>query len=384
MKKNVKGLLVVVIIIGLIGVSIPIIFILMPPNTPLSQKPYVRVYVNSSIYDSLSSEITQYEHDIGNQGYKIDIVNWTNNNVSILKQDILNYYNTQALKGVVLIGDMPYALARNKDIYNMYYYFPCDLYLMDLDGNWTDYNGDEIWDVDPGFTNEHNSSGTADIFPEIWLGRICPESLNNLNHLQAYRDYFDRNHKYRNGTLSRPHSALLYIDDTWSGDAAEYLSNFTAYSNVTLVATDPTTNRTDYLNRLTQNYELVHFMAHSWPWEHQLDVPASPTELVLPVDILNTNTKALFFNLYCCYACNFTTINNLGTQYLFSNNSLTIIGCSRSGGMCLFQPFYDELKNGGIIGEGFRIWFENPEIIQYNHLPEIYGMTILGDPLLYI
>jgi len=52
--------------------------------------------------------------------------------------------------------------------------------------------------------------------------------------------------------------------------------------------------------------------------------------------------------------------------------------------MCLYQLFYDSLKDGKIFGEAFKDWFYNPEIITFNYWEEVYGMEFFGDPLLTI
>ena len=52
--------------------------------------------------------------------------------------------------------------------------------------------------------------------------------------------------------------------------------------------------------------------------------------------------------------------------------------------MDLYQPFYDNLNQGAIIGDAFVTWFHNPEIVKWNKELLYYGMTILGDPLLTI
>ncbi|MBN1801897.1 MAG: hypothetical protein JW891_10350 [Candidatus Lokiarchaeota archaeon] len=398
MKKITKILVILVISGALFGSLIPFILfnIANEPQSPQSpQEGYVRIYVNSTIYNSLSSELEQYLQDIETQGFKVNLTTWSNKDVRALKENITYYYNNSELVGVVLIGKVPYAQARYNDTdygYNNYRYFPIDLYLTDLDGNWSDPDGDLTYNFDLyGSTNiwndlEHNN-GTRDIFPEIWLGRICPESLNNTNHLQAYKDYFEKNHAYRTGRLHQPHSALLYIEDSWSAWDTEYLGALTAYTNVTMVSNNLQTSRSDYLDKLTQNFEFIQLLAHSWQYEHYFDV-SSTTETVNYNDILNSNTKALFYNLYCCYACDFTFQNNMGTQYLFSNNTLVVVGSTRSGGTTCYQPFYDLLKNNKCFGESLRIWFHNPENqpapLGFDRWEECLGVTILGDPLLTI
>ena len=75
---------------------------------------------------------------------------------------------------------------------------------------------------------------------------------------------------------------------------------------------------------------------------------------------------------------------NIGTHYLFSGQSLVVIGCSRSRGMIFYQPFYDSLRDGKIFGEAYKDWFYGPEMIPFRHWEEVYGMMFLEDLLLTI
>ncbi|TFF94937.1 MAG: hypothetical protein EU543_00080, partial [Promethearchaeota archaeon] len=197
MKKFSKILLIIILIIAGVGGGILVYFYIQSDDT-VTNSGYVRIYVNSSIYSSLTSEINRYEQDLEIQGYNAEIVNWSDPIVENLKADLVS--QNSSFKGAILVGKIPYALYFNGTI------FPCDLYLMDLDGTWSNPDGDNVYDL--------HSDGGGDIFPEIWIGRIDPEILNNLavSHLQAYKDYFNRNHAYRTGALSRPNSALLYVD----------------------------------------------------------------------------------------------------------------------------------------------------------------------------
>jgi hypothetical protein len=299
--------------------------------------------------------------------------------VTVLRNDLINASNqAQGLEGAVLIGDLPSAMMQYFDTpWGVWRIYPIDLYLTDLDGQWVDNDiADDLFDA-------HNN-GTGDIFPEIWVGRICPESLNNTNHLLGYQNYFARNHAYRTGQLSRPHSQLLYIDDDWSAWTSAWLGDMTAYSNITCVSL-PTTSTTavDFMNRLTQNYEFIHIFVHSWPYEHIFGPLGNGLEgKVNYTHILNTNTQALFYNLFACSAANFEYQNNLGTQYLFSNNTLTVVGSSKIGGMTMNSYFYTPLSQGKVFGEAMRLWYWNP--LHGPSDPDSMGMTILGDPLLTI
>ena len=298
--------------------------------------------------------------------------------MTVLRNDLINASNqAQGLEGAVLIGDLPSAIMQYYDsFWFLMRNYPIDLYLTDLDGEWVDL------DPSDGLFDAHNN-GTGDIFPEIWVGRICPESLNNTNHLSAYQNYFARNHAYRTGQLNRPHSQLVYIDDDWSAWTSAWLGDMTAYSNITSVSTNSMTTAADYMNRLTQSYEFIHVFVHSWPYEHLFGPGGYGTEgKVNYTNILNLNTQALFYNLFACSATNFEYSNNLGTQYLFSNNTLTVVGSSKIGGMTMNSYFYTPLSQGKVFGEAMRLWYWNP--LHGPSDPDSMGMTILGDPLLTI
>ena len=379
MKKQLKAILIIVPLLIAVAVSLTIILPYFKQPTTPSSSGVVRIYVNNTIAGSISNEIDQYEQDVINQGYTVQVVNWSHTNVTLLRNDLINAsLQSEGLEGAVLVGDFPAAFLQ------YFYYtmttYPCDLYLTDLDGEWVDN------DVADGLFDAHNN-GTGDIYPEIWIGRICPESLNNTDHLTAYQNYFARNHAYRTGQLTRPHSQLVYIDDDWATSQQlvdEWLGDMTAYTNITCISLPTTTTTaTDYKNKLTQIYEFVHVFVHSWPYEHLFGPSGNGAEgKVNYTDILNIDTKALFYNLFACSAANFKYQANLGTQYLFSNNTLVVVGSSKIGGMTMNSYFYTPLSQGKIFSEAMRLWYWNP--LHGPSDPDSIGMTLLGDPLLTI
>ncbi|UCC19305.1 MAG: hypothetical protein JSV62_14560 [Promethearchaeota archaeon] len=402
MKKINKYLIVIALCIIFIGVTIPFTLIDFGGRPP-TQSNYVRIYVNSTIYSSLSSNITQYRQDIITQGYTVDVYNWSNNDVTQLKNHIIAGYSN-GLIGVVLIGKLPYAKAQYNDTsWNMLRQFSCDYYLMDLDGYWNDVNLNGYYDV--GATDNHieHNNGTADALPEIWVARISPYTINMaaFDPINALNNFFNRTHNLRIGTTYRPNKALLYIDDEWASYRDEWISNFTAYTGSNLTCeSDYIYNANDYTNAgsflsnisdITHpkfaNYELVHVMAHCNGTEQQFGVTTSPyypnpTDGILTYqNIFMNGPQPLFINLYSCFSTNLMIKNNIATHYLFSGQSLVVIGCSRSGGMSLYQPFYDSLRDGKIFGEAFKDWFYGPEIIPFHHWEEVYGMKFFGDPL---
>jgi hypothetical protein len=154
MKKSLKILFFTIIIIGGIGSGyFGYLYFQSMNNGDITESGYVRIYVNSTLYANLNSELTQYKQDLETQGYNAEFVNWSDPVVENLKGDLIISQNSTFV-GAVLIGKLPYAVYQNSTM------FPCDLYLMDLDGLWGDLLGpDGIYDTHTG--------GTGDIFPEI-------------------------------------------------------------------------------------------------------------------------------------------------------------------------------------------------------------------------
>ena len=378
MRKQLKAILIIIPLLIAVAITLTIVLPYFKPPPTTSSLGVVRIYVNNTIAGSISNEIDQYEQDVISQGYTVEIINWSNTDVTVLRNNLINASNQPAgLEGAVLIGDLPAAFLQYYDIpWSKNRTYPCDLFLTDLDGQWVDN------DPTDGLFDAHNN-GTGDLYPEIWIGRICPESLNNIDHLTAYQDYFARNHAYRTGQLTRPHSQLVYIDDDWSAWTSEWLGDMTAYSNITSISL-PTTTTTaaDYKNRLTQVYEFIHVFVHSWPFEHLFGPGGSGEGKVNYTDILNIDTKALFYNLFACSAANFSYTNNLANQYLFSNNTLAVVGSSKEGGMTMSGYFYTPLNQSKTFGEAMRLWYWNP--LHGPSDPDSIGMTLLGDPLLTI
>ncbi|MFW9818943.1 MAG: hypothetical protein ACFFE5_04985 [Candidatus Thorarchaeota archaeon] len=405
MQKRNKVIIVLILSFVFIGATIPFSLVIFG-GRQTRQPNYIRIYVNSTIYNQINSDITQYRQDIINQGYRADLINWSNNSVDVLKQDLINSYS-QGLIGAVLIGKLPYAKGQYYDnAWFMYRQFSCDYYLMDLDGNWTDVDTNGYYDVGASNNNVEHNNGTANWFPEIWVARISPYTISEagFNPINSLNNYFNRNHNLRIGLTYRSHKALLYIDDEWASYRNEWISNFTAYTGTNLtcesdydIYNNDFTNAASFLSNISDithpnftSYELVHVMAHCNSTDQQFGVTTSPYQ-PNPLDgVLNyhqiymNGPQPLFFNLYSCFSTNLLQTNNIGTHYLFSGQSLVVIGCSRSGGMSLYQPFYDSLRDGKIFGEAFKDWFYGPEIIPFNHWEEVYGMTFLGDPLLTI
>ena len=179
---------------------------------------------------------------------------------------------------------------------------------MDLDGTW-------VYDVDPTppFAYSQHLNGSGDMYPEIFVGRIDPYNIGIANEVQRMKDYFDRNHAYRTGSIITYNRSLLFVESDWEAYSEEWKSDVERlYSDVTLINSTQGggTDAINYLNVITGNYDFCHSLIHSDQLKHYHDFYTSPTYTNY-TNIRDLETTPLFWNLYCCYACDFNYTNNI-------------------------------------------------------------------------
>ena len=330
--------------------------------------------VNSTIFNGINTTLTQFAMDLLAAGYLVAIWNYSSPPMPRPQQAAnlriaLNSYGPN-LEGAIFFGKLPYME------YELGGVFPCDLYFMDLDGQWIDTNLNNIFD--------NHTAGSGDRNPEIWVGRIDPSTMNGTNEIVAINSYLARNHLYRIASLHRPDSALHFIDDSWSTWTSEWIGELAhAYTNQTVIATDSLTNSTRYELELTKMYEWVQLYVHSY-YDYHLFYPTPASGTTNWTEIRSINTQQLFYSLYACSACDISMKNNIGTEYLFSDNTLAVIGSSKVGGLLEPGKFYAPLGAGSSLGISLKRWFSECTLPSagLNNPANAYGMLILGDPSL--
>ena len=167
----------------------------------------VLIIANSSIYSSLQTEITRYADSLIACGYNAPVYATTYGTAEDLKIFIQN--NQSGLIGCVFIGDQPAAWYEIANDFGEYGYasFPCDLFLMDLDGSWIDSDYDGLYD---GHTD-----GSGDTAPEIFVGRIDLSQMSG-DEVENLRDFFDRDNRYWSGNMNLVKYGLTYTEDDWA------------------------------------------------------------------------------------------------------------------------------------------------------------------------
>ena len=339
----------------------------------------VLVIVNSTIYEGVKASLEQYRRDLEDFGFEdVIFLNWSGNRPESIREVLQQFYLNSSLAGTLLVGDLP---AVEYEMFTVWDYerFPTDLYYMDLDGNWGDSDGDGILDMHFG----------KKIAPDIWVGRIKTSGLGE-DEVSLINKYFDKNHRYRIGSLSAPERALLYIDDDWENFASmDSYSLGVLYDNLTVVADKATTIASDYKNRLGEGYEWVHLRSHGTWLRHSFELPSGDGGVISSTEYADIDPNALFYQLFVCHAARFTEPNYLAGEVVFkTSKGLASIGSTKLGGMQMFWTFYEALARGRTLGDAFKEWFvrwgEGKVTILDSYVGRkwFYGLTIIGDPTL--
>ena len=354
-------------------------------QSPTPTDPYVYVIVWAD-YPALQDAILTYEQDLENAGFSVkikrnDVWPYLPDNAEGIRELLRNEASTHEIAGVMLVGDVPY-ITYKMELDNYTDIFPCDLYYMDLDGNWTDSDSDGIYD-------EHNR-GDGDLGPEMWVGRLWASNIPG-DEDELLVNYFDKNHRFRTGELTLPRRALAYIDDHALNETHEINSSLNMiYGNeTTLVIDTETTNATDYKNRLNNaiGYEWLHLEAHGNYKKHAFriaeePVPASWTYINYS-EIRSIDPNVFFYNIMACDSADYSqTEPYVGGSYLFADTyGLLVVSSTKKGKMYNYNDFYEIIANGKSIGQALIEWFEkNVDLFPFY----CYGLTILGDPTLRV
>ena len=346
----------------------------------------VLIIVKENIYSAMPSYIIRYAHDIHNAfGSVVDIVS-VNGETAPQIRSLIQSYATY-LNGVVFVGNIAPA----------YYYhpdsivgtdtlwreetFPCDLYYMDLNGDWSFKTGSSVI----------YSGHSGDVKPEIFVGRINTATMGR-DEVQELKWYFDRNHYFWMGkkTLNKKR-ALTFTGLDWSG-YSEFLNGIIPlygvfnYNDVH----GSLSYKSNYCTYLQNNdFEFIQLACHSSPFYHNFRLLSD--SIMTYDEIYALGTKQIGYNLFCCKACKWTASASsqcLGESYLYGQNNnsstLALVGSTKTGGMLGFSNFYTPLGDGKCIGQALKRWWIDYCGSTHTHTDAhwFYGMTILGDPLI--
>ncbi|MDH7506520.1 MAG: C25 family cysteine peptidase [Candidatus Thermoplasmatota archaeon] len=134
--------------------------------------------VDSFLYTLISDNLKKYVDDLTAEGYNVVVQRVSGGSPDDIKEWVIEQYNQGSL-GFVFIGDITYAWAEvSADV------FPCDLFYMDLDWNWEDRDNDGDYEI--------HTSGSGDMGPEVFVGRIYASTINYDTEHKLVNDYLKR------------------------------------------------------------------------------------------------------------------------------------------------------------------------------------------------
>ncbi len=221
---------------------------------------HISILVDACLYAQVESSLDQYVSDIAAGGYSADIHTVSGGSAEDIKAWVRDRYNGGS-EGVLFIGDITAAWAEVSGSQ-----FPCDLFFMDLDGDWQDSNSDGVYDS--------HTAGDGDMAPEIYVGRLFANTLSYGSEAAMVNGYFAKAHAYRMSQMMQPWRGLEYVDEDWYDMAV----------NLDLVYGDSVTRHdygyyttgVDYLNQMDSGRHFVTVCAHSYSGGHHFGT--RPTE----------------------------------------------------------------------------------------------------------
>ena len=353
------------------------------------------IVVHQDIYSSIASNLSQYQTDLISAGFSVLVYQYSAGSAESLRSYLAGLYNqSQSLVGVVLIGDIPYIIYEMMQFWEAdqkleYEDFPCDIFYMDLDGTWSDELDDG--QVQAGNGKYDTRKGNMDL--EVWACRMKTDNLTKLgSESDILNTYFNKNHRYRVGTLTATQQALAYIDDDWEHNAvydAAYLGWWYGDANVTRVSNPEATTTADYKNNhLTAPYEFMFIRSHGYSNGHGFYRNNMQVfEYVYEVDYLNYDPEALFYSLFVCSGSDYSADNYLAGAIAFNpdESGLFSWGSTKSGGMLSDSVYYYYLYAGEVFGEAFKRWFNWAQSTFAQKAPRWwYGMVLIGDAALHV
>lgn len=354
----------------------------------------IDIIVEAGLVGPLRAELDTTLSDIARENYDVCLFSCSGGSAESLRAFLAAEHDS-GLVAAVLVGDLPVAWFQMIDDWNNnrrrdpdehYEEFPCDLYLMDIDGEWTDslHRSGMLDTLVPGADGIYDLHAGG-IVPEIGISRLPTSVLGNEPALLS--EYLIRAHAYRTGSLSVPERALVYIDDDWFTNAWYWDQDVSQlYPDRVSIWDKETTRIADYRPRIdSAPFQWVQLCSHSWPGGHAMYYSnRDSTDWFYVTEIPVMTIEASFYNLFACSNVRFTEVN-CGGRYVFNTAyGLGALGSSKTGSMLEFGDYYWPLSQGEPLALALRDWFsaqmanglENWERSWY------YGMCHIGDGLL--
>ncbi|MHC4655500.1 MAG: hypothetical protein ACYS91_10855 [Planctomycetota bacterium] len=343
-------------------------------TAPEEGKQRIAVVVDPNIHNRIKRELRIYTQDLRNIGYSVITINKKWKTSFDLRTALEREYQ-EGLVGGVLVGSIPIPLYhRDKKSEPR----PCVLALMDLDG---------VWKKDPTDSHYIEHPPQPDIFPEIWIGVIAPNSSRE-RQVKQFKRYFDKLHDFRKAkhSASKTHKALSFVELNWKMFTTMGLD--VLYGDDVVVVNKPGDSSPGrLLTELRKDYEFVAIEAHNnagFTGFKIFDEYGKRNDLRMK-EIERSRPRTPFYNLFSCSVCCPTKTDYIGGSLIFETpGGVLVHGTTMTGGMNCPNILYKAWLTSGSFGEAFTKWFEH-EIerdAKATNRHWYLGAIVLGDPAL--
>lgn len=372
----------------------------------------IALVVEKSLTSSLFFHLRRLANDLKNEGYSTVLNQRSKGNTDQSDnsddQELKTcLQNIDELVGVIMIGDLPIAYFDTKETKSAtesHIKYPSDTYFSDLERSWADETAiDGYFDYIRSFDTDGalvlNKSTDPDAGTNrpdenkisIWVSRIdfSKHSISSSffasesARLEAYKSYFDRNHKFRTGQLESSGTALDFQDDDWSSSTSRLQSAYP--DQVTLISSKSDTSKEKYFDAITSSsdsYEWVRVFVHSSSTYHQFYQPENSAGEIAKSHLLNSdlfeagdNLTPYFYSLFACSTGDMAADNYFAASYLANGNTLFVQAPTRPIGVG---------SNGFFTNVGAGLTFGDSFVQDFNEVESHFGTGLFGDASLKI
>jgi len=294
-------------------------------DSSLKNKSTLAVVIDSETYNSLKTEISQYEKDVENDSnYKVVIKDFPiNENIELIKSYLKNLYLKDNLRIVVLIGEVPTAM-----------YFPGSVSSTAIP---TDSYYYDIYDKCP-YNKQNEAFEARDKFCDpitipFVVSRITPP-VKGQEGIRLLKNYFNNNHAFRTGEIKFNQMALIYAPLLNDLPEPKYALESMRENMQTLLAiktlkiyndnelffaewkntSENLEPNTQFLTELSGNYQYVHVEAHGDPTFHDFDIDKNSLK----------KPNAFYTEFTSCNVGKFTTKDYIAGYYLLKGKSMFV------------------------------------------------------------
>lgn len=347
----------------------------------------VILVVEKTYAPNLADELTRLQQDLAGDGWSVirhDVAR-TDTPASV-KSLIKTDYNADPanVKAVFLFGRVPVLRSGNLNVDgHLARPMPADVFYGEMDGAWTDSNGDGIYD---------QSNLPSDV--ELQVGRVDFYNMTGAtggatwpSEQELLRQYLNKDHNFRQRLLTAPRRGLvgdrfgLYSGEAFAASAYRNFSTFFGPGNTTTSdASDTAPLSSRWISYLTGNTYLWAFGCGGGSAMSMSELGSHGTYFdVWSTDIVAGDAKAIFNMQFGSFLCDWDTQDNIMRSVLATPTmGLT---CSWSG-----RPhhFYHAMAMGETVGYGIRASQNNNGLYQNQIDSQLRGIHIalMGDPTL--